>query len=294
MLRNLEIFLDDHVKSVKQKSKVMIRIQRKLEEIHHDASQIKLAQFNVTAPPPIIQKNIFSKTVSFLDINEIEIARQLTIREHKIYKKIKPYELLNQSWNKEKLKHRAKHIIEITERFNILSNWVSVKICKTKTLKKRKNVMLKMINIAKSLFELNNFSSLMAFLSALQNAGVSRLNFTKEEIPRKTNDELQNIFQILKNDKSYKELRIHLKKCVPPLVPFLGVYLTDLTFIDDGNPDFIQHKKTKRNLINWTKRVYVNQVFQTVRLYQVTPYNLSEIQELFKNRIDTHKYVDGN
>jgi len=53
------------------------------------------------------------------------------------------------------------------------------------------------------------------------------------------------------------------------------MYLTDLTFIEDGNPDFING-----NLINFTKRRRVAQVIREVQQYQQTPYALHEAPEI--------------
>ncbi|SRR6266498_2664256 len=49
-------------------------------------------------PPPILPKNI--KKLKFLDIDPLEIARQLTIIESKLYNKIQPVECLNKAWGK--------------------------------------------------------------------------------------------------------------------------------------------------------------------------------------------------
>ncbi len=52
----------------------------------------------------------------------------------------------------------------------------------------------------------------------------------------------------MSTDKSHKRYRELLEESYPPLIPFLGVYLTDLTFVGDGNPDMIgdKHNFTKR------------------------------------------------
>jgi len=54
-----------------------------------------------------------------------------------------------------------------------------------------------------------------------------------------------------------------------------GVYLTDLTFIEDGNPDLVKHKSSKSgtqtsdlDLINFKKRDLVYKVIQEVLVYQ--------------------------
>ena len=52
---------------------------------------------NASAPPaPILPKNI--KKLKFLDIDPLEIARQLTILESKLYNKIQPVECLGKAW----------------------------------------------------------------------------------------------------------------------------------------------------------------------------------------------------
>ena len=65
--------------------------------------------------------------------------------------------------------------------------------------------------------------------------------------------------------------------CAPS--PFLalggsGMYLTDLTFIEDGNPDEINH------LINFEKHRKVAEVIAEIQLYQQTAYNLTNIPEV--------------
>ena len=37
-------------------------------------------------------------------------------------------------------------------------------------------------------------------------------------------------------------------RCDPPSIPYLGIYLSDLTFIDEGTPNF-----TEKGLLNFAK-----------------------------------------
>jgi hypothetical protein len=45
-----------------------------------------------------------------------------------------------------------------------------------------------------------------------------------------------------------------------------GVYLTDLTFVEDGNPD------TVNGLINFKKRQMIYNIIEKIQLYQQTSY----------------------
>jgi len=52
--------------------------------------------------------------------------------------------------------------------------------------------------------------------------------------------------------------------------------LTDLTFIEDGNPDFIK----KTDLINFAKRAKTAEVIREIQQYQLVPYPLQAVDEL--------------
>jgi hypothetical protein len=53
-----------------------------------------------------------------------------------------------------------------------------------------------------------------------------------------------------------------------------GTYLTDLTFIEDGNPDTIDGQ------INFKKRELVFKVIQEVQLYQSQPYTYPVVEPI--------------
>jgi son of sevenless-like protein len=63
-----------------------------------------------------------------------------------------------------------------------------------------------------------------------------------------------------------------------PTVPFLGVYLTDLTFVALGNLDFIPDT----HYINFDKRMKVAQIINEMQKYQQNPFNLTSISDLIE------------
>lgn len=60
------------------------------------------------------------------------------------------------------------------------------------------------------------------------------------------------------------------------LLTCLGVYLTDLTFIEDGIPSIIK----KSALINFAKRAKTAEVIRDIQQYQNVPYPLQPVPEL--------------
>lgn len=59
-------------------------------------------------------------------------------------------------------------------------------------------------------------------------------------------------------------------------VASLGVYLTDLTFIEDGIPSVMK----RSNLINFAKRAKTAEVIRDIQQYQNVPYPLQPVPEL--------------
>jgi son of sevenless-like protein len=71
----------------------------------------------------------------------------------------------------------------------------------------------------------------------------------------------------------YEILRLALLLCIDPRT---GVYLTDLTFIEDGIPSIIK----KTNLINFAKRAKTAEVIRDIQQYQNVGYSLQPVPEL--------------
>lgn len=82
--------------------------------------------------------------------------------------------------------------------------------------------------------------------------------------------------QLITSSKNFAVYREALHRARTPCIPFLGVYLTDLTFIEDGIPSIVKNTE----LINFTKRTKTAEVIRDVQQYQSVPYNLTEISEL--------------
>lgn len=236
------------------------------------ARRLQLQQMG-DPPEPIVPPNFFSQSWSLLDLDEEELARQLTLMDWEIFERIKPAELLNQAWSKPKLRHRAPNVLALIKRFNQVSGWVSTEILECATIRDRVRVVTKFIHIAERLLALNNFNSLMTISAALNSSPISRLRFTTEELAvgvAKTKRELEDLMN--NNWKLYRQRLTQIPSGVPCL-PYLGVCLTDLTFVDE-NPD------TVRGLINFSKRSLVYNIISVVQQRQRNPYNLQPVQQI--------------
>jgi son of sevenless len=69
---------------------------------------------------------------------------------------------------------------------------------------------------------------------------------------------------------------------------FLGVFLTTLTFIQDGQPD-----KVQGDLINFRKRAKAAEVILDIKRWQSMPYTLTPVQPLLEYIEESlRKYTD--
>lgn len=73
---------------------------------------------------------------------------------------------------------------------------------------------------------------------------------------------------------SYKRYRAQIASLAPPIIPYIGTYLTDLTYIEDGN------HSTVCNKINFTKREMISKVIRALMDYQQVPYDIKPQSEI--------------
>ncbi|THC92967.1 hypothetical protein EYZ11_007558 [Aspergillus tanneri] len=230
----------------------------------------------VAMPTPITPKNM--KKLKFLDIDATEFARQLTIIESRLYSKIRPIECLNKTWQKKVGPDEAEpaaNVKALILHSNQLTNWVAEMILNQSDVKKRVVVIKHFVNVADKCRALNNYSTLTSIISALGTAPIHRLGRTWAQASGRTSTILEQMRRLMASTKNFGEYRETLHLANPPCIPFFGVYLTDLTFIEDGIPSL-----TPSELINFNKRAKTAEVIRDIQQYQNVPYLLQPVHEL--------------
>ncbi|KAF9544274.1 hypothetical protein EC957_012237 [Mortierella hygrophila] len=243
------------------------------------------------APQPITPRNL--KRIKFLELDPLEFARQLTIMEANYFNKIKPIECLAKAWMSDdpEIAAKAANIKKMIETSNLFSNWIDEIVLGEKDPKKRAAILRHLIAVAEKLRQLNNFSMLSATTAALSHSPIHRLKRTWELVPNKYINSLAMLQALTSSAKNWAEYRAELHSVNPPCVPFVGIYLTDLVMIEDGNPDIL--RKTD-NHINFYKRVSTAEVIREIQQYQSVPYCLTvvpEIQAFIRRGMDNAKGV---
>lgn len=232
------------------------------------------AMFSKPAPSAFFPK---TEVTSILDINVVEIARQLTLIDYNLCRAIEPQECIGCAWTKDNKEERSPNLLKMINRFNSVSLWVSVTLVSEPNIRKRTRLLSHLLSVLPHLRELNNFGALFQIIGGLGNSAVFRLAKTFDQLNPAKKKILDEMRFLCKPDQSWKNYRTELHGANPPCVPFVGVYQTDLTFIEDGNPS-----KFSSGLINFKKCRLIASVISEIQQYQQKPYNLTAVQPIFE------------
>lgn len=201
-----------------------------------------------------------------LEKDIIQIAEQLTLIEFDLYKNIQSIELKGQSWNKEKRKCISRNVVSSIQRINRLSFWIASSILLQSKLKERARMVSKIILIANRLKDMKNYNTLMSIIAGLNMSCILRLKATFAAVPKKNLEILKQLQEIVDPKLSFKNLREVLKSGGPNQIPYIGTSLIDLTFMEDGNPDYVTVDDV--DLINMEKWELVSGCIKQLRSYQ--------------------------
>ncbi|XP_072841272.1 ras-specific guanine nucleotide-releasing factor RalGPS1 isoform X3 [Pogona vitticeps] len=193
-----------------------------------------------------------------LKVTPEEFASQITLMDVPVFKAIQPEELASCGWNKKEKHILAPNIVAFTRRFNQVSFWVVREILTAQTLKIRAEILSHFVKIAKKLLELNNLHSLMSVVSALQSAPIFRLTKTWALLNRKDKTNFEKLDYLMSKEDNYKRMRDYIR-CLKmvPCIPYLGIYLLDLIYIDSAYPasGSIMENEQRSNQMNNILRI---------------------------------------
>ncbi|SSD59633.1 uncharacterized protein SCODWIG_01394 [Saccharomycodes ludwigii] len=221
-------------------------------------------------------------TIKLLDLSPSEFAEQLTVKECELYSKINTFECLDRIWGKKYCSFGGSpNIKKFISTSNHLTNYVTFQIVKLTDIQKRCSTIEFFINTAVVCRSLNNFSSMTAIISAMYSSPVYRLKNTWELVDKNIKNklsELNVLMESFRNFARYREVLNNVTKSSEPYIPFLGVYLSDLTFISSGNPDYLRNSQNQ--IINFAKRIRITEILKEITNCKKRTYKLNKNTQL--------------
>ena len=212
-----------------------------------------------------------------------ELARQLSLNNQNLFVNIQARELLDKAWTRPDCMESSINVIALKDQFNKITDWVSTCIVLQAKTKQRIKLLDKFIHLAIHCKELNNFHSLVAIIGGLRDPAVARCRKTWRGLSVKLQtafDNLVNLISVHGNWVAYRQVLKSTLDKREPCVPYIGVFLKDLVFIEDGLPSTLTVNGDKE-IVNFEKNRKVAEVIKQIRLLQVVSYDIQKIPNTY-------------
>ncbi|XP_056322113.1 ras-specific guanine nucleotide-releasing factor 2 [Danio aesculapii] len=244
-----------------QERKAAVNILSALSQEEQDDSQLKIED--------IVQMVDCPRAECFESLSAMELAEQITLLDHIVFRNIPYEEFLGQGWMKMDKNERTPYIMKTSQHFNDMSNLVASEIMAHADVSSRAGSIDKWLAVADICRCLNNYNGVLEITSALNRSAIYRLKKTWAKVCKQTKALMDRLQKIVSSEGRFKNLRETLKNCNPPCVPYLGMYLTDLAFIEEGTPNF-----TEEGLVNFSKMRMISHIIREIRQFQQAPYRI--------------------
>ncbi|XP_070500495.1 ras-specific guanine nucleotide-releasing factor RalGPS1 isoform X2 [Chironomus tepperi] len=237
-------------------------------------------------PPNSSIQDLDDIVMSALRIPPEELAQQITLLDLTTFQQIKMDELTSCAWTKKNKGIITPNIVAFTRRFNHTSFWTVQEILNGGAAKERAEIITHFIKLGKRLLELNNLHSLFAVTSALKSASVHRLEKTWSHVSKKDRQSFEKLADIFKEDNNWANLREICDKLKLPCIPYLGVYLTDLIYID------LAHPLRGGGIEPEQREIKMNNILRVISIYQNSDYSHIPVVERTRKYLQSVRYIE--
>ncbi|XP_052599559.1 ras-specific guanine nucleotide-releasing factor 2 isoform X3 [Peromyscus californicus insignis] len=262
-----------------QEKKATANILRALSQDDQDDIHLKLED--------IIQMTDCPKAECFETLSAMELAEQITLLDHVVFRSIPYEEFLGQGWMKLDKNERTPYIMKTSQHFNEMSNLVASQIMNYADISSRANAIEKWVAVADICRCLHNYNGVLEITAALNRSAIYRLKKTWAKVSKQTKALMDKLQKTVSSEGRFKNLRETLKNCNPPAVPYLGMYLTDLAFIEEGTPNF-----TEEGLVNFSKMRMISHIIREIRQFQQTAYRIDQQPKVIQYLLDKALIID--
>ncbi|EIW72489.1 hypothetical protein TREMEDRAFT_25574 [Tremella mesenterica DSM 1558] len=281
--------LDSINRRMTNPSSSKLKRQSSMDLIRMKNSPITSAPNSALPPTPIISKSLHSllqkastqgtslNKVPITEFDTLELARQLTIMESRLFCFVAPEDLLQTAGGKGRKSKSVKELKDLSTMSNQITGWVADNILDEMDAKKRASLLKFYIKLADKCLTLQNFSTMFAVLAGLNSSTILRLKKTWDALPAKYRLMMERLRGVIEHTKNHQAYRARLRDAVGPCLPFLGLILTDITFTSEGNPDTRPSVlEPDLTLINHDKYAKLGKIAIDFKRYQ-EPFNFHEL-----------------
>ncbi|KAM6475253.1 ras-specific guanine nucleotide-releasing factor 2 isoform 2-T2 [Liasis olivaceus] len=262
-----------------QERKATANILRTLSQEDQDDTHLKIEA--------IMQMLECPKPECFETLSAMELAEQITLLDHIVFRSIPYEEFLGQGWMKLDKNERTPYIMKTSQHFNDMSNLVASQIMNYTDIGSRANAIEKWVAVADICRCMHNYNGVLEITSALNRSAIYRLKKTWAKVSKQPKALMDKLQKIVSSEGRFKNLRETLKNCNPPSVPYLGMYLTDLAFIEEGTPNF-----TEEGLVNFSKMRMISHIIREIRQFQQASYRIEHQQKVTQYLLDKSLIID--
>eukprot|EP00005_Dracoamoeba_jomungandri_P002607 CAMPEP_0174257468 /NCGR_PEP_ID=MMETSP0439-20130205/6599_1 /TAXON_ID=0 /ORGANISM="Stereomyxa ramosa, Strain Chinc5" /LENGTH=433 /DNA_ID=CAMNT_0015340563 /DNA_START=49 /DNA_END=1346 /DNA_ORIENTATION=+ len=178
------------------------------------------------------------------------LAEQLALMQLEDLKKIPTTELLEIDWRK-----NSPFLWQAVQKHNLIYSFFCTGILFSGSFKKMEQALGYAWQVAESSFKLNDLATTMAMINVFNSSPVHRIL----KVLPKLGEKIGVLSETFSSTHSYQKLRAHTVTLNPPCTPYIGLYLTDLVFINDGNEDRVG------KLVNWKKCKMLSEVIRKIQ-----------------------------
>ncbi|XP_032692757.1 ras-specific guanine nucleotide-releasing factor 1 isoform X1 [Lontra canadensis] len=303
VLNVLRHWVSKHSQDFETNDELRCKVVSFLEEVMHDPellTQERKAAANIirtlTQEDPgdnqitleeITQLAEGVKAEPFENHSALEIAEQLTLLDHLVFKKIPYEEFFGQGWMKLEKNERTPYIMKTTKHFNDISNLIASEIIRNEDINARVSAIEKWVAVADICRCLHNYNAVLEITSSMNRSAIFRLKKTWLKVSKQTKALIDKLQKLVSSEGRFKNLREALKNCDPPCVPYLGMYLTDLAFIEEGTPNY-----TEDGLVNFSKMRMISHIIREIRQFQQTAYKIEHQVKVTQYLLDRSFVMD--
>lgn len=203
-----------------------------------------------------------------------DIASQLTLMWSGIFRMLRPSELLDQRFSSSKRSlGLAPHATQLILSSNHLTAFIGDTILSPELSAKQRARILKLwIRVADEFYTQGNLNGCVTVILTLQSTRIVRLSKAWESLSNKSNGIFSKLMPLTFPDRNFQEYRRELRSRAGHFcVPYMGLLLADLTFIDEGNPKTLRPS----GAINFDRYCKAANAIAAIQAFQQVPFTLA-------------------